>query len=206
MRRQRSSFDQRKSGDLVSPDIALRAGDALLIIDVQNDFCPGGALPVADGNAVVPILNIWLATAREQGVPVYASRDWHPAGHLSFAERGGDWPVHCLQDTPGAAFHPDLDLPENVVKVTKGTRFDKDQYSAFDDTGLSERLRDDGVTRLWVGGLALDVCVDATVRDGCAAGFEIHVVQDATRPITREGGEAALNRMREAGALVTSTI
>jgi nicotinamidase/pyrazinamidase len=177
----------------------------MLIIDVQNDFCPGGALPVADGDAVVPVLNRWLAAARKKRIPVYASRDWHPAGHLSFTERGGDWPAHCIQDTPGAAFHADLDLPNDVVKIAKGIRFDKDQYSAFDDTGLAKRLRDDGIDRLWVGGLAQDVCVEATVLEGCAAGLEMHVIQDATRPITPEGGEAANRSMRDAGTLFHTT-
>ena len=190
---------------MTSPMETLRSDDALLIIDVQNDFCPGGALPVADGDAVVPVLNRWLAAAREKGVAVYASRDWHPIGHLSFAERGGDWPAHCIQDTVGAAFHPQLDLPNDVIKISKGVRFDKDQYSAFDDTGLAKRLRDGGITRLWIGGLAQDVCVEATVLEGCAAGFEIHVIEDATRPITPEGGEAANRRMRNADALFDKT-
>lgn len=190
---------------MTNPREALRRGDAVLIVDVQTDFCPGGALPVPDGDAVVPVLNLWLGAARDLGIPVYASRDWHPAGHMSFAERGGDWPPHCIQDTAGAAFHPDLELPDDVVKITKGVRFDKDQYSAFDDTGLAERLREDGIARLWAGGLARDVCVEATVLAACAAGFEVHLIEDAARPITPEGGEAADRRMREAGARFDST-
>jgi nicotinamidase/pyrazinamidase len=190
---------------MTSPIETLQLGDAMLIIDVQNDFCPSGALSVADGDAVVPVLNVWLAAALQTGTAVYASRDWHPVGHLSFTERGGNWPAHCLQDTPGAAFHSDLVLPDDVVLIAKGTRFDKDQYSAFDDTGLAERLRVDGIDRLWVGGLAQDVCVEATVLEGCAAGFDMHVILDATRPITPAGGEAANLRMREAGAHFETT-
>jgi nicotinamidase/pyrazinamidase len=190
---------------MTSPIETLQLGDAMLIIDVQNDFCPSGALSVTDGDAVVPVLNVWLAAALQTGTPVYASRDWHPVGHLSFTERGGNWPAHCLQDTPGAAFHSDLVLPDDVVLIAKGTRFDKDQYSAFDDTGLAERLRVDGIDRLWVGGLAQDVCVEATVLEGCAAGFDMHVILDATRPITPAGGEAANLRMREAGAHFETT-
>lgn len=190
---------------MISPVESLRSGDALLIIDVQNDFCPGGALPVADGDAVIPVLNLWIAAAREEGVPVYASRDLHPDGHLSFTESGGDWPTHCIQDTEGAAFHSLLNLPNDVIKITKGGRFDKDQYSAFDETGLAKRLRDNGITRLWVGGLAQNACVEATVLDGCAAGFEIHVIQDATWPISPEGGEAANRRMQNADALFHRT-
>lgn len=190
---------------MANPEESLSDGDAILIIDMQNDFCPGGALPVADGDTVVPILNRWLGAAREKGVAVYASRDWHPAGHLSFTERGGDWPAHCIQDTPGAGFHPDLELPDDVIMIAKGTRFDKDQYSAFDDTGLVKRLRDDGIGRLWVGGLAQDVCVEATVLEGCAAGFDMHVILDGTQPITAAGGEAANRRMQEMGAYFETT-
>ena len=190
---------------MANPRDALRPGDALLIIDVQNDFCPGGALPIAEGDTVVPVLNRWLGAAGDKGLPVYASRDWHPRGHLSFVGHGGEWPPHCLQDTAGAAFRPDLDLPADAVMIAKGTRFDKDQYSAFDETGLAGRLRDDGVERLWVGGLAQDVCVRATVLDGCKAGFEMHVILDATRPVTPEGGEAATAQMREAGAILEHT-
>jgi len=190
---------------MISPLESLRSGDALLIIDVQNDFCPGGTLPVADGDAVIPVLNLWIAAAREEGVPVYASRDWHPDGHLSFTESGGDWPAHCIQDTEGAAFHPLLDLPKDAIKITKGVRFDKDQFSAFDETGLANRLRDNGITRLWIGGLAQNACVEATVLDGCAAGFEIHVIEDATRPISPDGGETAKRRMQNADALFDKT-
>ena len=179
---------------------SLQPGDALLLVDVQNDFCPGGALPIENGDRVVPVLNRWIAAAGARGVPVYASRDWHPAGHISFEERGGPWPPHCLQDTDGAAFHPELALPEGVVKVTKGVRFDQDQNSAFDQTGLAAELRSAGVRRLFVGGLAEDVCVRATALDGLGEGFEVVVIEDATFPVTPEGGIACRREMREAGA------
>ncbi|MGI9384791.1 MAG: nicotinamidase, partial [Methyloligellaceae bacterium] len=175
---------------------------ALLIVDVQNDFCPGGALPIDDGHAVVPVLNDWIAAAKAAGVPIYASRDWHPSTHPSFATEGGPWPVHCVQDTGGAAFHPDLKLPEDTVLVAKGTRFDKDQYSAFDETGLSAELEKRSVKRAWVGGLALDVCVKATAVDAVAAGLETHLITAATRPVTPEGGTEALQEMRTAGVIL----
>ncbi|MCC5808810.1 MAG: nicotinamidase [Ectothiorhodospiraceae bacterium] len=178
----------------------MTTGDALLIVDVQNDFCPGGALPIAEGDAVVPVLNRWIEQAAARGVPVYASRDWHPVGHVSFEASGGPWPPHCLQDSEGARFHPELKLPETVVKVTKGVRFDQDQNSAFDQTGLAEELRQRGVKRLWVGGLAEDVCVLATVLDGCREGFEVHLIPDATRPVSPEGGARARQDMQRAGA------
>lgn len=180
----------------------LRQGDALLIIDVQNDFCPGGALPIADGHAVVPVLNAWIAAAQGKDVPIYASRDWHPAGHMSFSESGGEWPVHCLQDSDGAAFHPDLALPGSTIVVTKGVRFDKDQYSAFQETGLAGELRRRGTRRVWVGGLALDVCVKATALGSVEAGFETHLIPGASRPVTPEGGEAAVIEMTAAGVVV----
>lgn len=182
-----------------SPD--LRAGDAVLVVDVQYDFCPGGALPIPYGDKVLPALNLWLDAARLAKLPVYASRDWHPEGHLSFERQGGPWPEHCLQDTPGAAFHSGLRLPPDVVKISKGTRFDQDQYSAFDQTGLDARLRRDGVIRLWVGGLAEDVCVAATAIDARTLGFEVCLIPGGSLPVTSEGGVAARRRMRDAGVV-----
>lgn len=177
------------------------SGDALLIVDVQNDFCPGGALAIPGGDQVVPVLNEWIRAAVKAGIPIYASRDWHPRRHPSFEEEGGKWPVHCLQDTPGAAFHPDLELPEDVIVVTKGTRFDKDQYSAFDETGLHQRFLADGIRRIWTGGLAQDVCVCASVLDARGYGYEVGVIPGGSYPVTRDGGIDALQQMRDAGAL-----
>jgi nicotinamidase/pyrazinamidase len=181
---------------------AIEPGDAILVIDVQNDFCPGGALPVGEGDQVVSVLNRWLRAARQRGIPVYASRDWHPRGHMSFLEQGGDWPAHCLQDTRGAAFHAELELPEDVVLIAKGVRFDHDQYSAFNETGLAERLRRDGVRRLWVGGLALDVCVRASILDALRAGLEVRLLVDATRPVQADAGQRALDEMKGEGAVL----
>ncbi len=188
---------------MIDPRKTLRRGDALLVIDVQRDFCPGGALAIPDGHKVISPLNRWIAAARDVGVPVYASRDWHPATHLSFAPQGGPWPPHCVQDTPGAAFHDDLDVHGAIV-VTKGTRFDKDQYSAFDETGLSQELKRAGVERVWIGGLAQDVCVKATAIDAQRAGYEAHVLPEATLPVTPQGGEEAVDEMRKAGITIGS--
>jgi nicotinamidase/pyrazinamidase len=185
---------------------SLEAGDGLLVVDVQVDFCPGGALPIAHGDRVVPVLNEWLAAASRAGAPVYASRDWHPIGHPSFQSEGGPWPPHCLQDTPGAAFHPGLRLPGNVIVVTKGTRFDKDQYSAFDETGLDRRLRRDGVRRLWIGGLALDVCVRATALDARAHGLEVHLIPGGSLPVEPEHETSALRELQTAGVRVTEEV
>ena len=187
------------------PRRALRHGDALVVVDVQLDFCPGGALAITRGDKVVPVLNRWIAAAVAAGVPIYAARDWHPLRHPSFVTVGGTWPPHCLQDTAGARFHPDLALPEFTVIVTKGVRFDRDQSSAFEQTGLDVELRARDITRLWIGGLAQDVCVRATVLDARRRGFEAVVIVDATFPVTPEGGERANDDMRRAGATFTAT-
>lgn len=180
----------------------LKPGDALIVVDAQNDFCPGGALPIDEGDQVIPVLNRWIAQAKQRNIPVYASRDWHPASHISFQESGGPWPPHCLQDTEGAAFHPDLELPDDVIKVTKGVRFDQDQNSAFDETGLATVLKEDDISRLWIGGLAQDVCVLATVLDACREGFDTHVIMEATRPVSPDGGEDSCKQMKDAGAVL----
>lgn len=185
---------------MVKAEESFKRGDALVLVDVQNDFCPGGALPIEGGHAIVPVLNRCIAAARAKNIPIFASRDWHPVPHISFAERGGPWPPHCIQDSEGAKFHPALELPDSAVKVTKGTRFDRDQNSAFDETGLADHLRGEGVKRLWVGGLAEDVCVRATVLDALKHGFAVTVIENATRPVTPEGGEKARREMRAAGA------
>jgi len=179
---------------------ALQSSDALVIVDVQNDFCPGGALPIEGGDAVVPILNRWIAAAFIKHIPIYASRDWHPMGHISFRQQGGFWPPHCLQDSEGARFHSALHLPDSVIKITKGVRFDQDQNSVFDATGLSCELQQKSIKRLWIGGLAEDVCVLASVLDARRNGFDVVVIQDGTRPVSAIGGESARHQMREAGA------
>lgn len=177
-----------------------RNDDALLIVDVQNDFCPGGALAVEDGDRVIPVLNEAIKAAREAGVPVIASRDWHPEGHCSFEAQGGPWPEHCVQDSRGAAFHPDLALPDDAEIVSKGQSLERDQYSALDGTGLGERLRERGIRRLWIGGLAQDVCVHATVMDALSEGFEVRLIRDATRPVDPDKGADVLKEMEDRGA------
>ncbi len=185
-----------------SIDKMLRPGDALFMVEVQIDFCPGGALPVPEGDRIVPVLNRWIAAAVAKSLPVYASRDWHPLQHTSFKAQGGEWPPHCVQDSEGARFHPDLNLPASVVKVTKGVRFDHDQYSAFDETGLAVQLRRDGVRRLFVGGLAEDVCVRATILDALKEGFAAVLILDGTRALTAAGDADARQEILAAGAQV----
>jgi nicotinamidase/pyrazinamidase len=180
----------------------LGTGDAVLVVDVQNDFCPGGALPVPDGDSVIPPLNAWLAVAAERGIPVYASRDWHPVGHPSFREEGGEWPPHCLQDSPGAAIHPELRLPRAATIVTKGTRFDHDQLSAFHDTGLHARLQKDGVGRIWLGGLPQDGCVAASALEAVRHGYEVALIPNASLPVDPDAAVHTFEVLRAAGVRV----
>lgn len=177
-----------------------REGDALLLVDVQKDFCPGGALAIEAGDAIVPVLNSWIEAATMNGNLVYASRDWHPLRHISFKEQGGHWQQHCLADSDGARFHPDLRLPETTLIVTKGVRFDQDQNSVFDQTGFAFQLRRDSVKRLYVGGLALDVCVLASVLDALRDEFQVKLIGEGTRPVSVPAGEEALRKMKLAGA------
>lgn len=186
----------------------LSQDDALVIVDVQMDFCPGGALGVPDGDRVVPVLNRWIEAARRGGAVIVASRDWHPPDHMSFAAQGGPWPVHCVRDTPGAAFHPDLALPDEAVVLSKAMETEREAYSAFQGTGLAERLHAAGVRGVWVGGLALDYCVRSTVLDGIEAGFDMHLIADAVRAVNLnpEDGAKALKRIRAAGAKIEGSL
>jgi nicotinamidase/pyrazinamidase len=182
----------------------LSGNDALIIVDVQNDFCPGGALAVDKGDQVVPVLNRWIQAAEEAGAPIVASRDWHPHNHISFKEQGGPWPRHCVQNTPGALFHPGLNLPARIRLVSKATESDQESYSALGGTGLAEELKRGGIRRLWVGGLALDFCVRATVLDALREGFEVHLIKEATRAVNVHpgDGERAVREMQTAGCII----
>jgi nicotinamidase/pyrazinamidase len=180
----------------------LKTGDALIVLDVQRDFCAGGALEVADADKIVPVVNGLIKEAVAAGVPVIASRDWHPPGHASFHEAGGPWPAHCVQGGAGAEFHPDLRLPEHTITISKGAAPERDQLSAFNTTGFADRLRDLGVRRVLMVGLALDVCVLKTALDAVAEGFETHVRLSGSRPLTAEGGRDAVEKMRKAGVVI----
>jgi nicotinamidase/pyrazinamidase len=182
----------------------LGSGDCLLAVDVQRDFCPGGALAVDEGDAVVPALNRWIREAVAGGSRVVASRDWHPPGHVSFAPQGGPWPAHCVRGTVGAGFHDDLDLPPDALIVSKAEADGRDSYSAFDGTDLAERLRAWGIRRVFVGGLALDYCVRATALDALREGFAVHVIEAATRPVDINPGDGvrALAELAASGAVL----
>ena len=183
--------------------------DALILVDVQNDFCPGGALAVENGDAVVPVLNRYIERFADQRLPIFATRDWHPVKTTHFKAYGGVWPVHCVQGTHGAEFHPDLKLTPEITIVSAGTGADEDGYSGFlgrDSSGrsLAALLRDCGVDRLFVGGLATDYCVKHTVLDGIQEGFRVMLIGDAVRGVNLNPGdsEQAIEEMSAAGAIV----
>ena len=189
-----------------------RSNAALLVVDVQHDFCPGGALAVAHGDRVVPVLNRCLADAMQQGVRVYASRDWHPAVSDHFAAYGGPWPPHCVQGTDGALFHPDLELPASTIVITKGDDPREHGYSAFDGhtadgRTLLEDLRAHQIDQICVGGLATDYCVRTSVLDARRAGLWVAVLTDAITGIDVRPGDCdrALEEMCAAGAHVTTS-
>ena len=180
---------------------------ALLVIDVQDDFCPDGTLAVPEGERVIPLLNRAITRCREKKMPILASRDWHPAKTTHFKAYGGLWPPHCIQNTDGARFHPELKLPEDAVIFSKGMDPEKDSYSAFqafdpDGVPLAEWLKRRQIARLYVGGLATDYCVRASVLDALKEGFRVAVLTDAVRGVELNPGDSkkALQEMKEAGA------
>ena len=179
-----------------------RPDDALLVVDIQRDFCAGGSLAIARADEIVPAINRLIGDAIPAGATVVACRDWHPENHVSFTARGGAWPPHCVAGTKGAEFHSDLRLPLGTPVISKGVDPDRDEYSAFERTGLLERLRRKGTRRILLCGLALDFCVRASALDAARAGLETHVALEATRPVTQADGEAAIREMRRAGVVV----
>lgn len=179
---------------------------ALIVVDVQNDFCPGGALAVAHGDEVVEPLNQVIDEFLEGGAPVYKSRDWHPPKTKHFAIHGGTWPVHCVQNTKGAEFHPALRDDPRIKVISKGLG-DTDCYSAFDETDLASQLHDQAIEEVIVGGLATDYCVKNTVLDALRHGFKVKALRNAMRAVDVQpgDGERAIEEMRAAGADIVST-
>jgi nicotinamidase/pyrazinamidase len=184
---------------------------ALVVVDIQNDFCPGGALGVPNGDRVVPVVNEYVQRFAAAGLPVFASRDWHPRETTHFATSGGPWPPHCVGGEPGAEFHPDLRLPATARVVSKGQGATEDAYSAFqarDESGvlLPELIRRESVDHVFVGGLATDYCVRATVLDALHSGFRATILLDASRGVNVAPGdsEEAIAEMVGAGADVAT--
>lgn len=179
-----------------------REGDALIIVDIQNDFLPGGALAVPDGDAVIPVLNRCASAFERANLPVFATRDWHPVNHCSFRAQGGPWPVHCVAGTPGAAWPAELILPRSTRVISTGVEPNAEGYSGFEGTALASTLRELGCKRLFIGGLATDYCVRATALDALKEGFEVFILEDAVRAVdVRPGdGARALAELTEKGA------
>jgi nicotinamidase/pyrazinamidase len=180
---------------------------ALIVVDVQNDFCPGGSLAVADGDKVVAPLNKLIGEFLHRDEPVFKTRDWHPATAKHFLAFGGIWPVHCVQNTTGAEFHSDLSDDPRITIISKGVDEDADGYSGFDATNLASVLRDQGVREVWVGGLATDYCVKHTVLDALHEGFEVKALADAMRAVNvkPDDGAQAIEAMRQAGAEIVGS-
>jgi len=181
--------------------------DALLVVDVQNDFLPGGALGITGGDAIRAPINALLAAWHKRNLPVFLSRDWHPDGHCSFAAQGGPWPVHCVAGTRGAEFAPGLAIALGDVVISKATRQDRDAYSALDGTPLAAALRERGITRLFIAGLATDYCVRATGRDARAAALDVVILADAVCAVNvqRGDGDRALAELMAEGCELSST-
>lgn len=182
----------------------IRPDDALIIVDVQNDFCPGGALAVPEGDEVVEPLNSVLAKFQT----VVATQDWHPREHCSFQTNGGQWPVHCVQNSPGADLHPELQQDKISIRVRKGTDPDAEAYSGFQgEPDLARSLRDRGVKRTFIGGLATDYCVRATALDAVRNHFQVVLLRDACRgvDVKPEDSQQALKEMEESGVSVVET-
>ena len=175
---------------------------ALIVVDVQNDFCPGGSLAVVNGDKVIAPLNELIKEFLDRGEPVFKTRDWHPAKTKHFQAYGGTWPVHCVEGTPGAEFHRDLLDDPRINIISKGINERADGYSEFDGTDLARVLREEKVEQVWVGGLATDYCVKHTVLDALSEGFEVKALADAMRPVNvnPDDGAKAIEEMRDAGA------
>ncbi|RLG88344.1 MAG: bifunctional nicotinamidase/pyrazinamidase [Thermoprotei archaeon] len=183
--------------------VKLSKYDALIIIDMQNDFMPGGALPVPKADEIIPTLNKYIALFKSKNLKVIATRDWHPPNHISFKTRGGPWPPHCIQGTKGAEFHPDLKLPKDVIVISKATEPDKEAYSGFEGTDLDKVLKEYGIKRLFVGGVATDYCVKATVLDGLRLGYTVFLLLDGIKgvDVNPRDVEKAIDEMLSEGAI-----
>jgi len=183
-------------------EIILQKGDALIIVDIQNDFLPGGSLAVAGGEQVTPVINAYIAKFQQHGLPIVATRDWHSPDHSSFVPQGGPWPEHCVAGSKGAEFSPDLSLPETARIFSTGFEKMAAGYSGFENTDLRPYLNHAGIKRLFIGGIATDYCVLHTVLDALRYRYRVFLLQDAIRAVNvnPEDGENAVRKMRANGA------
>ena len=190
----------------------MQVHDALLLVDVQKDFCEGGKLAVSEGDQIVPVLNQYIEEFKAAHLPVFATRDWHPEQTIHFNTGGGVWPPHCIQGTAGAEFQPDLALFEDVVIISAGTRPDEQGFSGFEGKNeqgkpLLDLLHEQGVERLFVGGLATDYCVRSTVLDALRLGFRVVLIKDAIRGVDLKSGDSqrAIEEMIREGAEIKTS-
>ena len=184
--------------------VRVRPFDALVVVDVQVDFMPGGALPVPGGDEIVGRVNDYVELFTRAGATVVLTRDWHPPNHVSFKTRGGPWPPHCIQNTPGASFHPRLRVPREALVVSKATDPDREAYSGFEGTELDAELRRRGVRRVFVCGVATDYCVKATALDAVRLGYQVFLLADAVRGVNvpPNSVQRALEEMLDAGVVL----
>ena len=180
---------------------------ALLIIDVQNDFCPGGSLAVGGGDLIIPRLNSVARAFAKAKLPVFFSRDWHPPNHCSFRSQGGSWPPHCVMGTEGANFPPRLRLPTGASIINKATKPDVEAYSAFQGTGLEKKLRRRRVNEIYIGGLATDYCVKESAINALGVGFKVYVMKDCIKGVNlrKDDSDQALAAMKQNGARLTTS-
>lgn len=182
--------------------VAIQKHDALVVADVQNDFLPGGALGITGGDQILPVLHRYLEVFERKGNLVVLTKDWHPENHCSFKAQGGVWPVHCIAETRGAQHPSGFRAPASALTIHKATEPEKEAYSAFEGTPLDERLKQAGVRRLFVGGLATDYCVLNTVRDALERGYQVCLLLDGIRAVNLQprDGEKAVEEMVQKGA------
>ncbi len=178
-------------------------GDALILVDAQNDFFEGGSLAVQGANEILPAVNKTIALFHSKGLPIFATRDWHPLEHCSFKAQGGPWPPHCVAGSKGALFHPGIHLPDSTAVISTATTEEKEAYSGFEGTDLTERLRAAGINRLVIGGLATDYCVLHTVKDALKNGFDVFLLLDAVKAVNvaPDDGKKAIQEMIKLGSL-----
>src|ERR1700719_1321128 len=172
---------------------------ALVVVDVQRDFCEGGALAPANTLSLFPPLQKFITEAKRQGALVVVTQDWHPANHSSFKTNGGPWPVHCVAGTPGAELMQPLKTGTEDVVILKGIGVNGAGYSGFDETSLQQQLRDKGITRVGVAGIATEYCVRATALDGLKAKFDANVVEDLIRAVQEKEVPHVLAELRQVG-------
>jgi nicotinamidase/pyrazinamidase len=186
-------------------EVKLNSGDALVIIDMQNDFLPGGSLAVPMADILIPVINRYLKLFHEDGLLIFATRDWHPPDHCSFRQQGGPWPPHCIATTAGAAFHPEIEFPINTQVISKATTVERDAYSAFTGTQLHALLQELGIRRLFIGGVATEYCVFNTVKDALQHRYATFVLEDAIGAINLkpDDGLRAREEMEHLGATLT---